>query len=751
MEKITIFQHFTKVIGHQSLPEIIEEIQGDFFKVPISKIREALNNGNKELADHLKKRLMGFTVSGKFEAGRRLEFLKTYHPFVILDLDHLREDAMRRVQSKVKTIDYSVAGFRSPSGQGYKVVVRTNATLESHRKAFDEVANYYEEKLKAEIDRSGKDVTRLCFFSYDPNAFYNENAKTFTLGQGLLDGKNIPFQLPAGDYQTALKACVQQTNAKLTFKNGNRNNYIYQLALNCFHAGIPAETTEVFCKNNFDYSNRETANTVKSAYRWKPRDKHFTLPIELPKESPPSMPVKIFDKLPSLLREGCATFKDPRERDVFLTGALGVLSGCLPETKGIYDGRIHFPNLYTFVIAPAASGKGALAYARELGLGHHQQLVSESKAAQRKYKQELIQYDSAITQHKKGKLSKPPVIPVERPFKTLFIPANSSSAMLIRQLNNNKYGGILFESEADTLGNVLKQDWGGYSDLMRKAFHHEPISYSRRLNDQFIEITNPQLSVVLSGTPSQVTNLIPSAEDGLFSRFLLYVFEVEVNWRDVSPNGKGQNFQAFYQELSQEVKSMVQYLKRHPTRFHLQQHQWIQLNEAFSASLEKTNELTGPGSLSIVKRLGGMLFRIGMILSCLRKFEEKQTTTEVYCQDEDFMAAMWMIEIYLEHSLFLYERLPKRAKSSFQFKNVRKQLFYEALPGQFQRKEAFAISHRFKMAERTAARYLKELLEAGYLTQSPEGAYGEYLKEDKMSWFINVDSRSKNYFLNRGG
>ena len=37
------------------------------------------------------------------------------------------------------------------------------------------------------------------------------------------------------------------------------------------------------------------------------------------------MPGKIFRQLPALLREGCATFSDQRERDVFLTGALTVL------------------------------------------------------------------------------------------------------------------------------------------------------------------------------------------------------------------------------------------------------------------------------------------------------------------------------------------------------------------------------------------------------------------------------------------
>ena len=54
---------------------------------------------------------------------------------------------------------------------------------------------------------------------------------------------------------------------------------------------------------------------------------------------------------------------------------------------------------------------------------------------------------------------------------------------------------------ADTLSNVFKQEWGSYSDLLRKAFHHERVSSSRKENNKFTEVINPKLSIALSGTP----------------------------------------------------------------------------------------------------------------------------------------------------------------------------------------------------------------------------------------------------------
>ena len=628
------------------------------------------------------------------------------------------------VIEKIKTITYTYISFVSPSGRGAKVIVEVDTDQSQHGYAFRQIADYYENELGVTIDRSGKDITRLCFMSFDPNAYLNQSHQVFEISNK--PKSQVVSKVIA--YEAALKICVAKTTKKYTFKNGNRNNFTYEFALNCHLAGIPITITKTYYAAHFDYPINEAMPTIESAYKWQPKESVTINEVELPSETPECMPEKIFKHLPLLLKEGCSVFKDKRERDVFLTGALGVLSGCLPNVHGIYDGRINYPNLYTFVIAPAASGKGALVYARELGITHHEKLLAESKATLQVYQRELTRYESELLQYKKGKISEPPEPPEEPAFKKLFIPANSSSAVLIRQLYSNENGGILFESEADTLGNVLKQDWGGYSDLMRKAFHHEAISYSRKFNDQFIEISKPKLSVALSGTPSQVLTLIPSAEDGLFSRFLFYVFEVEVNWRDVSPEGKQQNFHSFFQSQSNKVKEMIPYLEKYPTEFHLQKHQWDELNNVFRTALEKTNHLMGTGALSIVKRLGGILFRIAMILSALRKFEEQATATKVFCHQDDFNAALWMVENYLEHSLFLYDRLPQHIKSSFQFKNTRKQRFYESLPDHFSTQEALTIGTQQKIPKRTVGRYLAGLKETGYLMK-PDDQHGRYQKK----------------------
>jgi hypothetical protein len=97
---------------------------------------------------------------------------------------------------------------------------------------------------------------------------------------------------------------------------------------------------------------------------------------------------------------------------------------------------------------------------------------------------------------------------------------------MIEHLQNNDGQGIICETEADTMSGAKKQDWGDYSPALRAAFHHEKITLTRKTNNEYIEINEPRLAVALSGTPAhKAPKLIASAEDGLFSRFLVLCFQ----------------------------------------------------------------------------------------------------------------------------------------------------------------------------------------------------------------------------------
>ncbi|MBG7611434.1 DUF3987 domain-containing protein, partial [Polaribacter sp. BAL334] len=195
-----------------------------------------------------------------------------------------------------------------------------------------------------------------------------------------------------------LDKCLVFTQKKEQYYNGNRNNFIFLFSCNANKFGINKEDALDYCLTNFDLDESEIKATVNSAYKNNiqdfakyAKDANSNISTNENKENieniennkselinMPYLPNHVFDKLPKILKKGCEVFKDLRERDVFFTGAITIVSGCMNTVSGGYRGKKNFANLFSFVIAPAASGKGALTFARDLGMKYHERLVAQS-------------------------------------------------------------------------------------------------------------------------------------------------------------------------------------------------------------------------------------------------------------------------------------------------------------------------------------------------------------------------------------
>lgn len=726
MASATIFKGFNNPVENKSLIVLTKEIKEGKYKSEVEKVTALASQGNKEEADKLKRQLLAFTPSATFEGGRKLEFLKQYSQFIILDLDKLSHDDLLTAFEKAAAIPYTFSCFRSPSGNGLKILIEVTSTQEHHEQAYKQVADYYEHQISLSIDRSGKDITRLCFVSYDPDTYRNiSNEKFPVIIDGLLQTeKQESLKVPVvtqsvelNEYALAFEMQINFTNQKSLYGPNNRNNYIYLLASNCNRAGIPEQDTLQLCNQTFDLDTNEIKASVNSAYNH--HSGEFAKFANLAKlqgdkeqdiedylKTTPSVAEELYHQMPEILKQGALAFTDVRERDVFLTGALGILSGCLPNVKGIYAQQEVFPNLFTFTIAPAASGKGALKFAKQLADEYHTQILTASKEADTQYQQEEAAYKQKLKSCKRGEtLNEDP--PVKPSFKVVYIPANTSYAKILWHLEQNEGTGIICETEADTLGNVFKQEWGSYSDMLRKSFHHERISSSRKTNNEFTEVNNPCLSIALSGTPSQVTGLIASAEDGLFSRFLFYAFKVEQQWRDVSPYASKINLTDHFKMLSLQVYQMVKFLKCSETYITLSKEQWQKLNDFCSHWLQDITTFTSEDAASIVKRLGLILYRMAMLFTAMRKFENAEASEQMQCADIDFNTALQLTEIFLHHSILMFNNLP-RQNEFLQFQSGdSKRKFFIALPDEFTRKQATELGLQFKLSARTVDEILK--------------------------------------------
>ena len=262
--------------------------------------------------------------------------------------------------------------------------------------------------------------------------------------------------------------------------------------------------------------------------------------------------------------------------------------------------------------------------------------------------------------------------------------------------------------------------------MLRKSFHHEKISKSIKTDGEYLEVNNPQLSVALSGTPKQVFNIITSAEDGLFSRFIFYVFKTDAVWLDPSPKGNPVNLTDYFTTQSKLVLKLVEFYERDELILHLTDEQWDRFNPIFSSFLEQINTFVSEDALSIVKRLGLILYRFCMIFTAIRKFATNDYHKEVYCSDIDFATALTLTKTYIQHSVIMFTNLPKQGEQGPFKSGENKKKFFDALPNKFQRKEAVEIGQKYDIGERSVGNFLKSCL-GKYLTQPKTGFYDKVL------------------------
>jgi len=270
---VTIFKNFNEVVEHKTIATILEEIKTGKYKPGIIYLRKSLAEKKEEAYNKAKKSLPAFTPSGKFVGGRKLEFLTEYSKFIILDIDKLSANDLQKSKSIAAQSEFTYACFISPSGNGLKILVKINSDKANHKEAFLLVQAHYESILKLEIDKSGKDLTRLCFYSYDENLYYNENAKIFSVTEQEKEPKaNIEREFKRTEPTIVINSdaiynhCVNFTEKKVQFVNGSRNVFVHQLACNLNRKGVSLQEALGYILTDFGYDEKEVTQAVNSAY-----------------------------------------------------------------------------------------------------------------------------------------------------------------------------------------------------------------------------------------------------------------------------------------------------------------------------------------------------------------------------------------------------------------------------------------------------------------------------------------------------
>lgn len=435
---------------------------------------------------------------------------------------------------------------------------------------------------------------------------------------------------------------------------------------------------------------------------------------------------KITGSLPLIFKDISSLGKTLTEKDMLLLASITILSGAFPEVYAIYDSSKVYANLFTFLVANAASGKGRTTSCLKLVSLIEQEVREANKQEMDDYQQELADIRAM------GKKASGMPLPKEPPYRSLMIPANCSSTAIYQALHDNHDQGITFETEADSLANTLKSDYGNFSDGLRKGFHHEDITYRRRKENEHVEIHNPKWTVYLTGTPGQVPNLIPSAENGLFSRFLFMKVDIPAKWHNVFSKST-RTIDEEMEAIGKRVYDIHLILKKKQggIEFKLTEEQEDKFNDFFNKLVEEYKDMLGRDFVANIYRMGLSAYRIAMILSITRLEGATCLPDCIICKDEDLECALIIADTLMQHAARIFSTLlpNKEGDDVMGIKlSPKSEKLFAALPASFNRQMVLAAAQKLGIAKRTAEKYVGEYVSRYNLCKRVDN--GKYEKVD---------------------
>ena len=256
---ITIFKNiFSKEPHYITIETALKRIQDGNSKNLVAEIRNTLD---KEKANKIKLNLPSVCFSGKFGADRKDEQLIQHSGFIVLDFDNISE--LREKQTEIISQSFVYACWVSPSGNGLKALIKI-AQGTKHREHFQALQDVF-----PDIDRSGINVSRVCYESFDPEIYINTEAEVFKKTKKT--EKIVQYERNDDDQKIFKNILTWLSNKNEAFVTGERNNFIFKLASACCRFGISEMTANMMINSEFitnsEFTKSEADRAIRSAFK----------------------------------------------------------------------------------------------------------------------------------------------------------------------------------------------------------------------------------------------------------------------------------------------------------------------------------------------------------------------------------------------------------------------------------------------------------------------------------------------------
>lgn len=225
---------------------------------------------SKPERQELKKGLPAICFSGTFNKRTDISLIE-HSGLICLDFDgYTKQKELLHDKENLSKNKYVFSVFISPSGNGLKVLVKIPADAENHTMYFNSLEKYFN---SAYFDKTSKNLSRVCYESYDPLIAINENSSIwdtieepeYTEVSRTRDKATIPIT----DENKIVEILVKWWEKKYPMSEGQRNTNTYVLAMAFNDFGINKSLAS-YVLNQFaseDFTLREIGITIDSAYR----------------------------------------------------------------------------------------------------------------------------------------------------------------------------------------------------------------------------------------------------------------------------------------------------------------------------------------------------------------------------------------------------------------------------------------------------------------------------------------------------
>jgi hypothetical protein len=379
--------------------------------------------------------------------------------------------------------------------------------------------------------------------------------------------------------------------------------------------------------------------------------------------------------LPGSLQTMLSLAKTEEEKDMLLMATLAAASACVPNLYFRYGptGKKYYANLQCFILASSASGKGIANQALEM-----MRVVDE-------------QYP-------------------------MLIAGDSTLAAWYKALEEQGGIGYMHESEGSVITDIWRNAAANYNTALRKAAEHEAISRNRVKGAS--EIACPRLSMLLTGTFSQYKALVPSVENGYFSRLLTLVERGSHPFEKSYVTAKSEN-SAIARQVGHQLLRTCENLMNAPEReWSLTDAQKERLGEKLETEYRTLIDMLGENFHSTVIRMAVQIERIALILSAMRGNLSE-------CTDTDYETAEMIGSKMLMHMAMAYRMIKGDEQETMpEVKGLdQRKVVFDGLKQRYQLNDLIKEAQSQGVSRSSAIRWNNQWIEKGMVRKENHGEY----------------------------